>query len=232
MSASPRFFADVLPDTLTAVANGGIAASQAALPPVLRSFHRRLLAEFLHTGAVPEQGWLGRTAAALDLDLEAALGRLGSADLVHRNASSGRVEVAYPLSGRGTAHTVHAAGLPPVSAMCAVDALGVLTMSGRDGTILSTDPTTGEAVQVERTGPDWRALPEAAVVLLGSEDGCGGAIAVACVLANFHSDAERAEFFLAERAGVSGRVLSLAEAVRVAENEFGPLLAGGSWTSR
>jgi alkylmercury lyase len=142
---------------------------------------------------------------------------------VHRDGA-GRVETAYPLSGRRTAHVVHAAGLPPVNAMCAVDALGVLTMSGRDGVVISTDPTTGEAVQVERAGSDWQSLPDSLVVVLGAEDGCSGAIAVACLLANFHADAERAEVYLAERPGVSGRVLPLPDAIRIAENEFGPLL--------
>jgi hypothetical protein len=226
MTSSPRTFSEVLPETYTAVAAGGIAASQAALPAVLRSFHRELLTEFLHTGVAPDEDWLAVTAVGLDLDADAALAALAAADLVHRDAGSGRIQVAYPLSGRTTAHVVHPAGLPPVHAMCAVDALGVLTMSGRDGTILSTDPTTGEAIQVQRTGSAWQSLPENAVVLLATEDGCGGAIAVACGLANFHSDSERAEFSLTERPGVSGRVLSLAEAVGIAENEFGPLLAG------
>lgn len=226
MSSSPRTFSEVLPATFTAVAAGGIAASQAALPTTLRSFHRALLTRFLHTGGAPEQDWLARTAADLGLDAEAALADLASADLVHGDEGHEPVQVAYPLSGRRTAHVVHAAGLPPVHAMCAVDALGVLTMSGRDGTVISTDPTTGEAIQVQRSGSSWRSLPDAVVVLLGSEEGRGGSIAVACVLANFHADAERAEFFLAERAGVSGRVLSLGEAVRIAENEFGPLLTG------
>lgn len=223
MTSSPRTFSEVLPDTFTAVARGGIAASQASLPAGLRSFHRRLLTEFLHTGAAPERDWLSEAAAGLGLDADAAMTALASADLVHRDDSGG-LQVAYPLSGRRTVHVVHAAGLPPAHAMCAVDALGVLTMSGRDGIVISTDPATGEAIQVERAGTTWRSLPDTAVVVLGSEDGCTGAIAVACVLANFHSDAERAEFYLAERAGVSGRVLTLEEAVLIAGNEFGPLL--------
>jgi hypothetical protein len=224
MTSSPRTFSEVLPDSFTAVARGGIAASQAALPADLRAFHRRLLARFLHTGVAPGREWLTSAAAGAGLDADGALDELAAADLVHRDVGTGALQVAYPLSGRRTAHVVHPYGFPPVHAMCAVDALGVLTMSGRDGAILSTDPATGEAIQVERTGGTWRALPDTTVVLLGSEDGCGGAIAVACVLANFHSDAERAEYHLAERAGVSGRVLPLADAVRIAENEFGPLL--------
>jgi Alkylmercury lyase len=222
MTTTPQTFAEVLPDSFTAVAAGGIAASQAALPAKLREFHRRLLTEFLHTGAPPRPERLAELADGLET--EPALAALATADLVHRD-DAGRIETAYPLSGRRTAHVVHAAGLPPINAMCAVDALGVLTMSGRDGVIVSTDPTTGEAVQVERTGSTWRSLPDSLVVVLGAEDGCSGAIAVACVLANFHSDAERAEVYLAERPDVSGRVLSLPTAIRIAENEFGPLLA-------
>jgi alkylmercury lyase len=223
MTTAPQTFAEVLPDSFTAVAAGGIAASQAALPAELREFHRRLLTEFLHAGEPPRPDRLAALAADLGLETEPALAALATADLVHRDGA-GRVETAYPLSGRRTAHVVHAAGLPPVNAMCAVDALGVLTMSGRDGVVISTDPTTGEAVQVERAGSDWQSLPDSLVVVLGAEDGCSGAIAVACLLANFHADAERAEVYLAERPGVSGRVLPLPDAIRIAENEFGPLL--------
>ena len=58
-------------------------------------------------------------------------------------APDGQIEVAYPFSRRSTGHTVHLTGHLPVAAMCAIDALGIPLMTGADGVIDSTDPTTG-----------------------------------------------------------------------------------------
>jgi hypothetical protein len=64
-------------------------------------------------------------AADLGLDPNQALGALAAADLVHSDPASGTIGVAYPFSGRPTSHQVELAGGPTVSAMCALDALGI-----------------------------------------------------------------------------------------------------------
>lgn len=45
-----------------------------------------------------------------------------------------------------TSHAVAIVGGPTAWAMCAVDALGIVAMLGRDVTIASTDPYSGEPV--------------------------------------------------------------------------------------
>ncbi|HEV8569198.1 MAG TPA: organomercurial lyase [Actinoplanes sp.] len=50
-----------------------------------------------------------------------------------------------------TSHAVAIVGGPTASAMCAVDALGIVPMLGRDVTIASTDPYSGEPVFTSHT---------------------------------------------------------------------------------
>jgi hypothetical protein len=71
-----------------------------------------------------------RTAAArFGLDAEHALATLAREDLVHRGADD-EITVAYPFSGRPTAHRVRFPGGHEVEAMCAIDALGIAPMFG------------------------------------------------------------------------------------------------------
>ena len=52
------------------------------------------------------------------------------------------VAVAYPFSGRPTRQQVELDGFPAVYAMCAIDALGIPAMAGRDGRIAAVNPKT------------------------------------------------------------------------------------------
>jgi hypothetical protein len=76
MATAPQTFAEVLPPSFTAVAAGGIAASQASLPAELREFHRRLLTDFLHSGQPPQPERLDAIVADLGLETEPALAAL------------------------------------------------------------------------------------------------------------------------------------------------------------
>jgi alkylmercury lyase len=115
---------------LTRFTDGSIAGRQAALPGPLRGLHRAVLRRFLDTGAPPTARWIRQAAADRGLDA-AALDQLDAADAVH--LVNGVVAVAYPLSGTPTPHRVRLDGLPAVYAMCAIDALGLPAMAGRDG---------------------------------------------------------------------------------------------------
>ena len=60
--------------------------------------------------------------------------------------------MAYPFSGSPTRQQVELAGFPAVWAMCAIDALGVPVMAGRDGRIAAVDPRDGAPVVVSVKG--------------------------------------------------------------------------------
>ncbi|MER6099966.1 organomercurial lyase [Streptomyces sp. NPDC001728] len=69
--------------------------------------------------------------------------------------------------------------------MCAVDALGVPAMLGRDAVIFSSDPVTGEPVTVTSTGGTTVWEPASAVVFVGRRGFSGTAEAVCCDPLNF-----------------------------------------------
>jgi hypothetical protein len=165
----------------------GSAERQACIPAPLRDLHRAILRQFLRTGTPPAAAWITGTAA--DLGLAAtAVADLEAADLVY--TADGIVTVAYPFSGTPTGQQVELDGLPAVYAMCAIDALGIPAMAGRDGRITATDPHDDGQVQVTVRGRRWTWTPAGAVAVYGRTAACGtdcGSWEVMCPHTTFHA---------------------------------------------
>jgi Alkylmercury lyase len=165
------------------------------------------------TAGRPSSADLREAAERLGLDAEHAQATLAREDLVHRGAD-GEITVAYPFSGRKTAHRVRFPGGHEVDAMCAIDALGIAPMFGEPIEIDSRDPLSGEEIRA-RVTPDGTVewSPEAAVVVAGairSEDDearCG-----CCPVLNFFASVANAERWLAEHPEVRGNPLPIPEA--------------------
>ncbi|MFE9867990.1 organomercurial lyase [Streptomyces sp. NPDC005506] len=221
-------FTAFLPAGIGAVDRGGIAHSQAQLNPALRALHQTLLRTFLATGRGPSAATAHDLARHSRLDPGAALQALADADLVHLDTAGERIEIAYPLSGTPSPHQVRLHNGPPLSAMCAIDALGIPLMTSAAATIDSRDPDTGRPVRITRdTGGTWTWEPATTVVVLAAVK-CTGPIAGACRHTAFHADADLAAAHLAKDARRLGQVLTQHQALAVAQTEFGPLLEGGS----
>ena len=209
------------PDSAWAAA--GTSARQAALPESLRRLHRGILAYFAEHGEPPGRSWLGREARLLDLDPDTAYADLAAADLVHLG-EAGQVAVAYPYSGLPTGHRVHLAGGPPVWSMCAIDALGIPQMTGRDAVITAADPHSGEAVRVELSAGDWRwSPPDTAVLVTRPSPGVPSA-QCCCPHINFVTSPDHARAYLASHPELAGELLSQDAAIRLARAVFGSLL--------
>lgn len=159
------------------------------------------------------------------MDLDDAFRCLAEVDLVHLG-HDGQVLVAYPFSGRPTGHAVRLVDGPTVEAMCAIDALGIPYMTGRDALIVSTDPGSGQSIRVERRGEAWRWSPVGAAVVLAQRTGDGPAAECLCPLITFHVAREEAARRLDARPDLVGVVLDQAEAVEIARRSFGALLTG------
>jgi Alkylmercury lyase len=205
---------------------GSVQERQAGLPEPQRAFHRRLLAGFLTGGGAPEPAAVADIAGELGLDPDQALGALAAADLVHRDAASGTISVAYPFSGRPTSHQVELAGGLIVSAMCALDALGIPQMTRRDARIRATDPVSGQAITVEAHHGAWRWEPAPTVVLVATAAGgvCGAVADCCCPHINFHTDPQHAQTYLQAHPGMTGEPLGQADSVATARRVFGGLL--------
>ena len=204
----------------------GSASRQAALPAPVRDLHRAVLRRFLDTGTAPALEWLRQTARELGLG-DFAVAELEAADLVHLDG--GVVAVAYPFSGAPTRQQVELEGFPAVYAMCAIDALGIPVMAGRDGRIAATDPHDSAPVVVSVRAGQWRWTPAGAVVVFARMAGCGTNCAsweVACPHVTFHASRDSAQAYLAARGDVEGQILDQQAAVERGRRNFCPLLGG------
>jgi hypothetical protein len=177
------------------------------------------------TDGRPTSADLRAAAERLGLDDEHAFATLAREDLVHRGAD-GEITVAYPFSGRPTAHRVRFRGGQEVDAMCAIDALGVAAMFGEPTEIESRDPVSREEIRAE-VAPDGAAKwwPESAVVVAGAihsegEHACSGC----CPVLNFFVSPANAEHWLAEHPEVRGNVISMDEATAAGRAVFGDVL--------
>ncbi len=209
---------------LTRFTSGSIAGRAERLPGPLRELHRAVLRRFLETGAAPTARWLRQAAAEAGLDAS-AVDELAAADAVH--VANGIVAVAYPFSGTPTPHRVALDGLPAVYAMCAIDALGLPAMAGRDGHISSDDPHDGTPIEVTVRGGTWSWTPAGAVVVAARATDCstdGDSFEVMCPHTIFHASAESARAWLAGHGGLDAQILDQATAIECGRLNFGPLL--------
>jgi alkylmercury lyase len=204
---------------------GMLAAQQTALPAGVRRLHQAMLRFFLDHGAPPQRSWLHEQASQLGADLDDARARLAAGDLAHLDAD-GTVQVAYPFSGVPSGHLVQPAGAAPVWAMCAIDALGIPLMAGRDATITATDPHTDEPIRIEISGGQWRWDPPSIVVLMAHRTpDSGPAAQCACPHVNFYTSPAHAHAYLEGHPELSGqRLLGRQAAIQLARHVFGALL--------
>jgi len=197
----------------------------ARLSEAERVFYRWILRRFAD-GHRPDAAIAGETASRLGLEPGDALDTLAREDLVHRDARTGKIVVAYPFSGRPTPHRVRIGRRREVDAMCAVDALGISFMLGEATEVVSSDPLTGEEVRIWLDpGRALRWEPEGAAVFAGGNCRAGPASAACCAFVNFFASRENAQRYLRETAAVEGEVLSIPEAVESGSLVFGGLLS-------
>lgn len=197
----------------------------ARLSEAERDFYRWILRAFAE-GRRPDAAAARETASRLGLEPDDALEKLAREDLVHRDARTGEIVVAYPFSGRPTAHRVRIGRRPEVDAMCAVDALGIPFMLGEATEVVSRDPLTEEEVRIWLDpGRALRWEPDDAAVFAGGDCRGSTASAVCCAFVNFFASRESAERYLRESPAVRGELLSIPEAVEAGRIVFGDLLS-------
>jgi hypothetical protein len=198
-------------------------ARHARLTGAQRELYFWIMRRFATDGR-PGSGKVRAAAERLGLDAEEALAALSREDLVHRG-SDGTITVAYPFSGRPTAHRVRFSSGHEVDAMCAIDALGIAPMFGQPIEIESRDPVSGDAIRARVAADgaaDWR--PESAVVVVGAIRNQGDACSGCCSVLNFFASPANAERWLALYPEVCGSVISMREAAAAGRAVFGDVL--------
>jgi hypothetical protein len=193
----------------------------------LSESERRLYTWILRSFAAhgrPSNAETRAEARRLGLDDRRALERLAREDLVHLGGD-GEIAVAYPFSGRPTAHRVRFPSGHEVYAMCAIDALGTAPMFEQPVAIASRDPVSGEEIGA-RVAPNLEAAwqPPSTVVVAGALRGNGDSCAACCPVLNFFASSDNAERWLAQHPEISGEVVSMREAILAGRAVFGEVL--------
>jgi hypothetical protein len=199
------------------------AARRARLTESERALYFWILRQFATQGR-PSSVDIYEAAERLAIEAEQGLQTLAREDLVHRG-SDGEVTVAYPFSGRPTAHRVRFPDGHEVDAMCAIDALGIAPMFGEQVEVASRDPVSGDGIQA-RVAPDGAAewWPQSAVVVAGAVRSEGDACFGCCPVLNFFVSAANAERWLDRHPEISGETISMQEAILAGRAVFGELL--------
>lgn len=102
------------------------AARRSRLSELELELYFWILRRFASRGC-PSNAELRAAAAEFGLDADSALDVFAREDLLNRDRD-GEIAVAYPFSGRPTAHVVRFPSGHEVYAMCAIDALGIAAM--------------------------------------------------------------------------------------------------------
>ena len=174
-------------------------------------------------GGRPSNAETRHAAGELGLDAESALGTFATQELVHLDRS-GEIDVAYPFSGRPTAHRVRFPSGHEAYAMCAIDALGIAPMLGEPIEIASRDPLTDEDIHVElEPGGTGSWQPEQAVVVAGRA-GDSESCDACCPVLNFFASTTNAERWLAAHPEVQGMVISMEDAIVAGRAVFSDIL--------
>lgn len=90
--------------------------------------------------------------------------------------------------------------------MCAIDALGLPAVTGRDGRITSADPLDGQPVEVTVRDGAWTWTPGSAVVIIARATDCGSWESM-CPNTTFHASRDTARAYLTSRGNLDAQVL-------------------------
>ena len=215
------------PRSLFVLAAAGIPSSKlggaraARLTDAERELYVWILRRFATVGRPSRSELLAQAGVGLQLVLES----LAREDLVHVDRS-GEIAVAYPFSGRPTAHRVVFPTGHEAYAMCAIDALGIAPMFDQAVVVASRDPSSGDDIEVH-VAPDGvaRWSPQSSVVVAGTTGTRGDSCEGCCPVLNFFASTENAMGWLGDHPAVCGEVITIEDAILAGRAVFGGVLA-------
>lgn len=191
---------------------------------------RTLIGLYAVLGRAPVAAEIADTVGLSPEAVEGELRKLHARDVVVLERD-GRISGAYPFTERPTGHKVELRG-KTLTAMCAVDALGIGAMFQSDTRIASACRYCGTAIRIATRSAGTAlasVIPDDAVVWSGIHyaDGCS-ATSLCTVIAFFCSDDHLAAWRRGAGNGHSGFRLSLDAALQVGSAIFPPILRPGS----
>jgi hypothetical protein len=185
-----------------------------ALSEPSRKAHRHILEAFATTGRPPPR---------TELDT-AALDELAAADAIALDVA-GEIRAAYPFSPAPTPIRVSWTGGPVAYAMCAIDALGMSAMLGRQVTITAAEPGTGRVIVVRVDGDKARSRPRTAVVYAGRLTSAEGpSVDTSCPTISFFTTKRAARAWASSHPELTGEILRRDGALASGIAQFGTLM--------
>lgn len=188
---------------------------------------RTILEGFAATGSAPEAAAIATATRLSRTAVSTALDQLRARDLVVRTETTGAVTAAYPFCERPSGHRVRWNG-GAANALCAIDALGMGAMLGRDSTIETACHRCGAPIQVatRRQGMELAATsPATAVVWCGIAYAGNCGATSGCTLKVFFCSDDHLHAWRGDgQSAAGGFRLSMDEAHQVGRAMFVPML--------
>lgn len=187
---------------------------------------RAVLRAYADSGRAPATAEIGAAGSLAPDEVASALRRLAGRDLVVLDGV-GQVTGAYPFTDASSEHRVEVGGVT-MSAMCAIDALGIGAMLRRDAVVRSLCRHCGRPLTIRTRGGggELEAVEPAGVVVWSGDryaDGCAASSLCtlqACFCDDDHLAAWRAGRPVSAQGGVR---LRLPEALEVGRAIFAPM---------
>ncbi len=178
---------------------------------------RFVLEHFPKAGKAPTKDEIGIETRLSSEELSKILETLDSRDIIY--LKDGEISGAYPFSNTATNFKVTFPNGQTAFAMCAIDALGISFMVGKDVKIESTCAYCGEDLVIEIVkGEVTRSEPEDVSVFAGFECGKHAATTLCTTLVLLHD--EHIKYFEEEQKGKEHEILTLGEALFVGKRIF------------
>ena len=157
-------------------------------------------------------------------DVERAIDKLHDADILTK--IDDKIISAYPFSIAKTNHMVIFEDGHEVYALCALDALGISSMTGQDTIIQSRCPESGQELKVViKKGQIVSSQPENIVIYLNGRDTCGRVTDTSCPHINFfRSEEDIYQWMWVNPEFENGDVYLLKDAFEHSKRIFGDML--------
>ncbi len=188
---------------------------------------KAVLENFPTLGRAPTIPELTEMLETLEMaEVSQALVGLERDDAIVREERMGRIITAYPYSDTETSHCVAFDDGVKVWAMCALDALGIHFMTGKNIIVESTCPHSGTQIKIRLENGRVTSVKPAEVTVWLAEKKPGekyNAI-TSCPGTNFFSSRETLHDWKQQAEELNGQQLSLLDAIERSIRVFGHLL--------
>ncbi|KYK29444.1 MAG: alkylmercury lyase family protein [Theionarchaea archaeon] len=176
-----------------------------------------ILTEYTRLGTAPAVEKIKEKFQNLDVD--SILQKLDTLDFIYLNADKTRIECSYPFSTGKTIHEVEMDGTK-LYCNCALDALGVPFIFGKDIIISSQCGFTGEPITIKIENKKIVSRTHSNIWVWNSYYRCGKSVNSCCKRMLFFTSSTALDEWVKTHPGEEGERLALSEALFISKYLF------------